>query len=135
MPPRLRVLIFGEDADSCREMFGCLQEHGCRLVGFAADQRHAAALANEKEPDVILAGSRFNGSGGIAGLRALKRELGLPLVLVGDHWEPGLSGEMKQAGVDSLVPANSDPGALAAALHLARRNQMAAWTWPVKPKN
>ena len=97
-------------------------DEGCQPVGIATDQKQAAALARKTRPDVVLAHGG-NGNGDLARLRALKKELGLPLVVAGGRWEGDVSRELKKVGVDSLVPGALDAKTLAAALHLAKRNQ------------
>ena len=95
------------------------------MVGIASDHESVAVLVRQVMPDVLLVGNIVNGNGSLTRLRALKKDIDLPLVIDGGSWTRNdeSAGKFKDSGVDSLLPEGRDAKALAAALHLAKRNQ------------
>lgn len=77
-----RILVIESNKPVADNLVDLISQSGHTLVGVAADTRSAAALAQRRHPDLIVA-DLHRGMGGIGPMRAMLEEDGVPVVFLG----------------------------------------------------
>ncbi|MDE2229618.1 MAG: hypothetical protein KGL11_11335 [Alphaproteobacteria bacterium] len=77
-----RILVIENKKRLVADLANLINQSGHTLVGVASDTRSAAALAQRRHPDLVVA-DLHRGMGGIGPVRALLEGNGLPVVFIG----------------------------------------------------
>lgn len=77
-----RILVIEDQKSLADDLTDLINQSGHTLIGIAADTRSAAALAQRRHPDLIVADLR-RGRGGIGPVRAMLEGEAMPVVFLG----------------------------------------------------
>jgi DNA-binding NarL/FixJ family response regulator len=113
---RPRVLL-ADDHRLLREALSQLLEHGCDVVGTAADGRALLTAAAELRPDIVVLDSALPLLNGLDAARRLRRVLpGVKVIFLTAGDDPGLAAEAFRTGASGYLLKNSGASELLQAI-------------------
>ncbi len=96
-----RILVIEDRKPLADDLAVLINQTGHRLIGVASDTRRAAALAQRRHPDLIVA-HLHRGMGGIGPVRAMLEGRGTPVVFLGGRPPALRRRDTAVLGIDDL---------------------------------
>ena len=112
---KVRVLIIEDEPLIAEDIAGLVGDMGHQVVGSAAREQEALALAEERRPELILADIQLKGGdSGIRAVQSILRSANVPVIFITGFPERLLTGEQLEPAF--LVSKPFEPEVLKAAI-------------------